>query len=439
MFENILLAASPTKACERAADMAFALTKQNKAQLYILHAFGMDSDGWGGLRHLTPSGKIEEIKEEIKECFKEKIEKFQVEDYSIEVVAGLPHSEILRFARKKAVDLIVMGSHEQKPDEDAPARWGMAGSSLEKVSQRARCPVMVVSRQVPRVWSIETVGDRKDFRILVVDDELIVRDSTKEWLEDEGFSVDMAASGQEALDQLAARPYQLMLTDIKMPGMDGVELLTRAHKSFPDLTVVMMTAYATVETAIEAMKTGALDYLLKPFDPEVLINKVFEAYQEFEAIRSVKVTFSNIILATDFSEPTRYAFDFALRTTRYHSAKLHIFNVIPVEPDEKSLVLDQDNIGKKIEDALKTMEKEYGSKLKGSVEFEFESWEGIPYVEVLKYARWKNADLIIMAHHSGEIDPEKALLGSNVVRVALSAICPTISINRLPVSRRTGS
>ena len=178
-----------------------------------------------------------------------------------------------------------MGPHEKKTDEEIPKRWGTAGSNLEKVSQRARCPVMVVSEQVPKVWTMEAVGDRKDFWILVVDDELIVRDSIKEWLIDEGFSVDMAASGQEALDKLSSRPYNLMLTDIKMPGMDGVELLNRAHKLFPDLTVVMMTAYATVETAIEAMKIGALDYLLKPFDLETLVAKVFDVYQDFEAAR----------------------------------------------------------------------------------------------------------------------------------------------------------
>ncbi len=69
---------------------------------------------------------------------------------------------------------------------------------------------------------------RRQFRILVVDDELSVRDSLKEWLEEEGFSVAMAASGPEALQMLAVEPFQLMLTDIKMPEMDGVELLKRA-------------------------------------------------------------------------------------------------------------------------------------------------------------------------------------------------------------------
>jgi nucleotide-binding universal stress UspA family protein/CheY-like chemotaxis protein len=436
MFKKVLFAALPTEVSERAADMAFALAKQSNAKLYIFHAYGVDSNGWGGIRHVVPSGKVEEIKGKIAHYYQEKIEKFGVQNYTIEVVAGIPHSEILRFARNKTVDLIVMGSHEKETDVDLPTRWGMGGSSLEKVSQRARCPVMVVSKQVPKIWTKDAISERRDFRILVVDDELIVRDSIKEWLEDEGFSVDMAASGPEALDKLSAKSYHLMLTDIKMPGMDGVELLKNAHKRFPDLTVIMMTAYATVETAIEALKIGALDYLLKPFDPEILVDKVFQVYQDFEATRSVKVTFSNIVLATDFSERGHRAFDFAFRMTRQYQAKLHIFHVVPVIHDETVLILDQAKIEKRIHDAQEKMKNKYGAELEGVVEYSFESWEGRPYVEILKFARWRNADLIIMSHHSKEIDPEKALLGSNVVRVALSAACPTISINRLPISLR---
>ena len=116
----------------------------------------------------------------------------------------------------------------------------------------------------------------QDFRILVVDDEFIVRDSLKEWLEDDGFTVDAVASGPEALDLLSKQAYQLMLTDIKMPGMNGVELLQKAKEDFPDLCVVMMTAYATVETAVEAMKIGALDYFLNPLIPTLLFPWSFE-------------------------------------------------------------------------------------------------------------------------------------------------------------------
>ncbi len=148
--------------------------------------------------------------------------------------------------------------------------------------------------------------DRKKFRILVVDDELIVRDSLKEWLEDEGFTVSMAASGQEALDLIATESFQLMLADIKMPGMDGVELLKRCVEIVPDLPVVMMTAYATVETAIEALKTGALDYLIKPFDPETLIPMVSGIYEDLEASQRRTLEVGAVILAggTSFYDPS---------------------------------------------------------------------------------------------------------------------------------------
>ena len=148
---------------------------------------------------------------------------------------------------------------------------------------------------------------RKDFRILVVDDELIMRDSLRAWLEDEGFSVDMAASGPEALNHLSKQAYDLMLVDIKMPGMDGVELLQKAKEVFPDLSVVMMTAYATVETAVEAMKIGALDYLLKPFDPETLIPMIIRTYQNLEASKELPMEVGALVLCggTSYFDPAK--------------------------------------------------------------------------------------------------------------------------------------
>ncbi|MCE5336098.1 MAG: FAD-dependent oxidoreductase [Desulfobacteraceae bacterium] len=119
---------------------------------------------------------------------------------------------------------------------------------------------------------------RRAFRVLVVDDELVVRDSLKEWLLTEGFSVDMAGSGKEAVELLARNEYGLMLLDIKMPGMDGVEVLKVAKQMRESLPVIMMTAYATVENAVEALKIGALDYLMKPFDINAMIAKVVQQY-----------------------------------------------------------------------------------------------------------------------------------------------------------------
>jgi len=147
--------------------------------------------------------------------------------------------------------------------------------------------------------------ERKQFRILIVDDELIVRDSLKELLEDEGYSVDMAESGTAALECLSGQKYNLMLLDIKMPGMDGVTVLRKVKEGFPDLTVLMMTAYATVETAVEAMKIGAIDYLLKPFETDVLIPKITGIYNEFENTKARFVDVEAIVLScgTGFFNP----------------------------------------------------------------------------------------------------------------------------------------
>jgi len=109
------------------------------------------------------------------------------------------------------------------------------------------------------------------FRILVVDDEEAMRESLGAWLEKAGHEVDLAGSGPRALEVLSGRPCDLALVDIKMPGMDGHELLRRIREEHPRVMVVMITAYGSIESAVEAMKQGANDYLLKPFDPEHLM------------------------------------------------------------------------------------------------------------------------------------------------------------------------
>ncbi|MCU0572459.1 MAG: FAD-dependent oxidoreductase [Syntrophobacteraceae bacterium] len=155
---------------------------------------------------------------------------------------------------------------------------------------------------------------RSAFRILVVDDEFVVRDSIKEWLTVDGYQVDMAESGFEAVDKLAQQAYGLMLVDIKMPGMDGVEVLKRAREMYPDMPVVMMTAYATVETAVEAMKVGARDYLMKPFDPEAMAEQVGRIYEESRPSPEHEMEVGAVILAAGFA-----AFDprTALNTYEY--------------------------------------------------------------------------------------------------------------------------
>ena len=147
---------------------------------------------------------------------------------------------------------------------------------------------------------------RNSFHILVADDELVMRDSLKEWLTEERFSVDMAASGSEALDMLKAKPYDLMLLDIMMPGMDGVEVLQKAKENFADLNVIMMTAYATVETAVEAMKKGAMDYLVKPFNPDALTPMILRIFQDADGVsqdRQIEAGALVLCIGTSFFDP----------------------------------------------------------------------------------------------------------------------------------------
>jgi DNA-binding NtrC family response regulator len=107
-------------------------------------------------------------------------------------------------------------------------------------------------------------------RILIVDDETIVRDSLAAWFRQDGHQVSAAESGREALRLVSSSRFDIAFLDIKMPGMDGLELQTRLAQADPELTIVLMTAYASVETAVAAMKNGAYDYIVKPFDPDDL-------------------------------------------------------------------------------------------------------------------------------------------------------------------------
>ena len=116
-------------------------------------------------------------------------------------------------------------------------------------------------------------------RVLVVDDDNLMKDSLSEILTRSNYQVDLASSGEEALSKLKMREYDVIISDIRMPKLDGMELLKAVKGNCPDTKIIMMTAFGTIENAVEAMKLGAYDYIMKPFkadEIELVVKNAFE-------------------------------------------------------------------------------------------------------------------------------------------------------------------
>jgi len=277
MFKDIVVGITTSGIDECAVDAAVEFTKRFESKLTLMHVAGM-SQGWGEMEQLQASGETGRIKKQIEDAFCDKLE--NLEDCKVVVMPGIPHAEILRYARKTNSDLVVLGPHTKEYSERRSKMWGMAGSTLERVSQKAKCPVMIVSKPCP-------AEERK---------------------------------------------------------------------------------------------------------------------------------FMNIIAATDFSDPAECAINYGGQMARHYKSKLTVFHCLTG--------------GMTKDEALARLKEEYEPRVRGIENVEFEVRLGEPAMEILKLANEEEADLIIMAHHSKETDPEKAFLGSTVTQVALNSSCPTMSVNK---------
>lgn len=136
--------------------------------------------------------------------------------------------------------------------------------------------------------------------MLIVDDEESVRDSLYNWFIEDGYEVDCAANAKEALSKIESGNFDIILADIKMPGMDGLEMHRRIKASNSSAIVIIMTAFASVETAVQALKDGAFDYITKPFDPDDLSHLIRNAARQIsltnenEALKNKIVSLENI-------------------------------------------------------------------------------------------------------------------------------------------------
>jgi nucleotide-binding universal stress UspA family protein len=291
MFKDILLAITPSELCDCAAEAAFHFAQRFESRLVIVHVCGL-AQGWGDMEFLESSGEVAKIKASVEEYYKEKLR--GLDNYEVKVVPGVPHVEVLRIARKMNADLVVMGPHTKEYSEQRSRMWGMTGSTLEQVSQKAACPVMIVAKSTP--------------------------------------------------------------------------------------------------------------------------------YGEHN--------FLNIVAATDFSDQADCAVHYGGQIARHYKAGLTVFHCVDLSGESGHVSLSHDEVKRSITESKARLEERYGDKLRGIKNSTFESWEGMPAMEILKLARMREANLILVAHHTRERDPEKAFLGSTVVQVALNSPCPTISVNR---------
>ncbi|MFW6055509.1 MAG: sigma-54-dependent transcriptional regulator [Thermodesulfobacteriota bacterium] len=166
-------------------------------------------------------------------------------------------------------------------------------------------------------------------RILIVDDELILRESLQAWLSRDDYHVEAVAGGEEALQRIREVHFDILFLDIKLEGMSGLEVLEQVRDLDPDTVVIMITAYGSISTAVEAMKKGAQDYLLKPFEPETLNVVIEKNLESRERIRE------NIYLRQQQKEQARFE-----NLLGQSKAMLEVFELIrDVAPMESTVLI----------------------------------------------------------------------------------------------------
>ena len=140
--------------------------------------------------------------------------------------------------------------------------------------------------------------------ILIVDDDPELRSNLKEILQDEGYTTEEAASGREAIGKASSEQFSIILLDLMMPGMDGIETLAELRRISPKTKVIMITAFATVENAVNAIKKGASDYITKPFRIEELLAIIRRAIEESRFDEDIKKLDMDFTLSS-LSNPIR--------------------------------------------------------------------------------------------------------------------------------------
>lgn len=175
--------------------------------------------------------------------------------------------------------------------------------------------------------------------LMIVDDETIVRKSLSDWLKEEGFSILTAEDGYKAIELIEKEKVDCVILDLKMPGIDGIQVLKEIKSRRPETKVIMITAYGTIQNAVEAMKIGASDYITKPFEPEDIVESIRGALsipaKKFESVQEViteerpvseealkRVADTHVMKALSF-----------YRESMYEEALIELKNALKIFPD----------------------------------------------------------------------------------------------------------
>ena len=173
----------------------------------------------------------------------------------------------------------------------------------------------------------------------MIDDEAVIREGVKRILERSGMNVATSSGGRAALASMQETDFDLVVTDLKMPGMNGIEVLKAIKVLQPEVPVIIITGYSTVDTAVEAMKNGAFDYIAKPFTPEQLTEKVAKALAQKEVLTE------NLLLKKELRE--HHGFDlFIGESKEMQKIYRRILQVAPT--DSTVLITGESGTGKEV-------------------------------------------------------------------------------------------
>lgn len=206
-------------------------------------------------------------------------------------------------------------------------------------------------------------------------------------------------------------------------GLPHREILREAQRSKPDLIILGgTTEVGTVSVYQKSMVGSTLHRVAKAAKcPVLAINRPAASFWG---------GLSNIVFGTDFSKASDATFNFVKKLARTLNCELHIFHALDISGIQMGKIITQDEIEMKIRDRLSLIRRKYVREIEDLKDYSFDVWEGIPYMEIVKYAREKHADLIVMASHALKSDAEDSRLGSNIEQVIARAGCPVLSVNR---------